>query len=533
VTLLRGLATALRSLNRWDEAEAAAREAIAAGGDATTVAELSYDLAHGLNLQGRYTECFPAIDAALANEGTDPCWRARLLAMRARALAATDDWEECNRTGRQALAEAERLGDPIGQAQALWALFLTGTIVDGRGYLDRALALIEHLPEAVELRLRLLINSAYNFNDLGHPEPAERQSKELLILAERVGSSRLSRIRWEIGGLYIDTGRWDDAVMVLEPTGEHFSLQERIWRWGGMALIAAHRDERRRCAQLLAAIAGDLPELAGYMRGNANRMYMAQAVQAEQRHGPAAGLAVLAGILTLDDGPDLFNRYHWLPDLTRLALATGEPHLARKALAAAETDVQNEASPRRMVAVEHIRALLDGHADALLELTDRYQAMSDPLLLGQCYEEAALLLARDGNAAEARSTLTRAAAVYADLGARWDIRRADAKLRKFGVRRGPNSARRRPISGWDALTPTEARVATLVAEGRSNPDIAAELLLSRHTVQTHVSHILTKLGYASRMEIAREVDRRTTPGPAASAGAALTPASGATRPSMR
>jgi DNA-binding NarL/FixJ family response regulator len=136
--------------------------------------------------------------------------------------------------------------------------------------------------------------------------------------------------------------------------------------------------------------------------------------------------------------------------------------------------------------------------------------MSNPLGVGQCYEEAALLLTRADNPVEARSALTRAAAVYADLGARWDVRRADARLRRFGVRRGPNSARRRPITGWDALTPTEARVATLVAEGRSNPDIAAGLLLSRRTVQTHVSHILTKLGYTSRIEIAREVDRRTT-----------------------
>jgi DNA-binding CsgD family transcriptional regulator len=61
----------------------------------------------------------------------------------------------------------------------------------------------------------------------------------------------------------------------------------------------------------------------------------------------------------------------------------------------------------------------------------------------------------------------------------------------------------RPASGWAALTPTEAKVASLVAEGRSNPDIAAELFLSRNTVQTHVSHILAKLGVRSRTEIVR------------------------------
>jgi DNA-binding NarL/FixJ family response regulator len=50
-------------------------------------------------------------------------------------------------------------------------------------------------------------------------------------------------------------------------------------------------------------------------------------------------------------------------------------------------------------------------------------------------------------------------------------------------------------------------VAYLVAMGRSNPDIAAELFLSRNTVQTHVSHILAKLGVRSRAEIVREAVR--------------------------
>jgi DNA-binding CsgD family transcriptional regulator len=52
------------------------------------------------------------------------------------------------------------------------------------------------------------------------------------------------------------------------------------------------------------------------------------------------------------------------------------------------------------------------------------------------------------------------------------------------------------------LTETELRVAGLVAQGRSNSDIAGRLLLSRRTVETHVSHILAKLGARSRREIA-------------------------------
>jgi DNA-binding NarL/FixJ family response regulator len=118
-----------------------------------------------------------------------------------------------------------------------------------------------------------------------------------------------------------------------------------------------------------------------------------------------------------------------------------------------------------------------------------------------------VLLARGGDTNAARAALTEAIRAYLGLGAAWDVRRADARLREYGIRRGPRIVRRRPTNGWEALTPTEARVAALVAQGRSNPDIAAEMLLSRRTVQTHVSNILAKLGYNSRIDIAREAAR--------------------------
>jgi DNA-binding NarL/FixJ family response regulator len=59
----------------------------------------------------------------------------------------------------------------------------------------------------------------------------------------------------------------------------------------------------------------------------------------------------------------------------------------------------------------------------------------------------------------------------------------------------------------EALTPTEVKVAYVVADGLSNPDAAAALFLSRNTVQTRVSHILAKLGARSRAEIIAEAVR--------------------------
>ena len=52
------------------------------------------------------------------------------------------------------------------------------------------------------------------------------------------------------------------------------------------------------------------------------------------------------------------------------------------------------------------------------------------------------------------------------------------------------------------------KIATLVAEGSSTSDIARILFLSRRTVQTHISHILTKLGAKRRAEIVREALRQ-------------------------
>jgi DNA-binding NarL/FixJ family response regulator len=54
-------------------------------------------------------------------------------------------------------------------------------------------------------------------------------------------------------------------------------------------------------------------------------------------------------------------------------------------------------------------------------------------------------------------------------------------------------------------------VAALVAQGLSNPQIAEKFYLSPRTVSTHVSHILSKLGVRSRIDIACEATRQGAP----------------------
>jgi DNA-binding CsgD family transcriptional regulator len=67
--------------------------------------------------------------------------------------------------------------------------------------------------------------------------------------------------------------------------------------------------------------------------------------------------------------------------------------------------------------------------------------------------------------------------------------------------------RKRPTSGWASLTPTELDVVRLVSEGLANNDIATRLFVSPRTVQTHLTHVYTKLGLTSRVQLAQEAAR--------------------------
>jgi DNA-binding CsgD family transcriptional regulator len=138
-------------------------------------------------------------------------------------------------------------------------------------------------------------------------------------------------------------------------------------------------------------------------------------------------------------------------------------------------------------------------------VTRHYREVGRRVEFAVTSEDAAVLLARRGEVDRARRTFQEALFVYADLGAAWDIRRAESRLREFGIRRAGVSTGQPTVAGWDALVGDELRVAELVAAGRSNPEIAAELLLSRRVVQAHVSRIMQKLGVDSRPDLVSKV----------------------------
>ena len=70
--------------------------------------------------------------------------------------------------------------------------------------------------------------------------------------------------------------------------------------------------------------------------------------------------------------------------------------------------------------------------------------------------------------------------------------------------------RKRPTSGWASLTPAELDVVRLVSEGLSNNDVATRLFVSPRTVQTHLTHVYTKLSLTSRVQLVQEAARHTS-----------------------
>jgi DNA-binding CsgD family transcriptional regulator len=94
-------------------------------------------------------------------------------------------------------------------------------------------------------------------------------------------------------------------------------------------------------------------------------------------------------------------------------------------------------------------------------------------------------------AARAREALERALAIFERLGARLDVERTRAERARIGGR----------STAAGGLTATEQRIAELVAAGRSNAEVAKELVVSPRTVEWNLSKIYRKLRVRSRAEL--------------------------------
>jgi DNA-binding CsgD family transcriptional regulator len=99
----------------------------------------------------------------------------------------------------------------------------------------------------------------------------------------------------------------------------------------------------------------------------------------------------------------------------------------------------------------------------------------------------------------------------ADFEAAWAEGAALSTAEAIAYAQRGRGERKRPSSGWGSLTPAELDVVRLVSEGLGNKDIAQRLFVSPRTVQSHLTRVYTKLGLSSRVQLAQEAARHSTP----------------------
>jgi DNA-binding CsgD family transcriptional regulator len=505
------LADALYRTGDRAAAEQVANRALEHATEPDLVVDLHWTLAQCRMLAGESAESLATLDRALASPGISARHRARLLVLAARMHSYLGEAEIAARVADSALAAAAAARDDWAMGWALHVLALVtgvqGHMIDALPLFDRALAVTESDPALTDLRLLLQINKAVALGDLDRYKEALAVAGQARYLAGQVGTAfRLAQAHGALGQLLFETGRWDDALAegailpenLKEPAAACIDL-------GIAAMIGFHRGETGAARRHLAAAVPHTERIGQRLIG---RLALARSLDREQDGALPEALAALteaAGGNTeqLEEIEDL------LTDAVRLASATGDLDTAKAFASRAAALAAGSEIPHRQANALYCRGLLDHDASLLLAAAERYDDAGRPLLRAKAMEAAAGYFVDADDRGQARTAFTTAMEVYASLGAAADVARLQATFRAHGIRRGPHSKHRRATSGWDSLTPTEIKIAAFVAEGLSNPEIAAKLLLSRRTIATHVSHILKKLDVNSRIDIAREAALRT------------------------
>ncbi len=495
----------------WDgepaQAEQAACAALGHGAEPDAEPDLRWLLVQACYRQGRLPDAVGEAEQAVASPCTSPGQAARFRGIAAVCLHLQGRSEEAEAAAERAVAEGEASGDQAAVGIGYLARALGRTRDDMAAALvltDRGLAALGHGIQP-DLQIDPYVMRGVCLLELDRLAEAEEATATAVRHNQRTGGMFLTTAHAVRAHLRFLQGRWDDALAEArsgldgpDPVGHG----ERLLAFAD--LIAVHR--------------GDVPGAEftdpGPEGGFGDRYLVdwARCLAAEAQGDAGQAAALLFARWERASGVSGRRRmFRAGPDLARALAAAGDVPRLRTladdldALAAAH----GTSSLSGCAAL--CRATAEGPAEPALAAVTAFQEAGWPLYEGYAHESAALAAASAGDAAAARERLASALELYARLDAGWDAARARSRLRDAGVRAGVRGPRGRPKHGWEALTGTERVVADLVAQGMSNPDVAAQLYLSRRTVQSHVSSILAKLALTSRVELAVAAAQRPSP----------------------
>jgi DNA-binding CsgD family transcriptional regulator len=487
---------------------------------------------------------FHVIPAEGDDAAVSPSVRARALADEAVLNVFVGD-ERLLRAQR-AVEIARELDDPALLARTLSACgFIVGTQYDS----ETAAA---YYAEAVELvrasddRWRLSQILAWQANTgltTGDPIAAGRAGEEGRDIADAIGNRANSRqSRLGIGWALLVQGKVTAAISEFRTlTAECEEYHDDVFKTTalmGWGISLAYHGEADASAAIADAALKGAADLGDYFLGMAH----AQSAQASLAAGDIAAAHVAAeagwqGMRTAQPELALAQRAF---NSIEVFLARGELAAARELADAALAVAKGwhrvagllvrarvaiaESAPESAEQDAHEALALAASGGLHLHIPDIFECLAGLATRDGNHPEAARLLgaaqglrqgigvvrfkihdaAYEASVAELRNSMDEAAfdAAWAE-GAVLSIEEAIAY-----AQRG-RGERKRPASGWASLTPAERDVARLTCKGLANKEIATRLFVSPRTVQAHLSHIYTKLGIASRVQLVQEAARNT------------------------
>jgi len=442
--------------------------------------------------------------------------RAQILAEFCWALLRQNHAEEAATLAGELRSLAERLGSEEYQVEATMVVAALAA-AEGQDTIDdlqRACQKAGRSGSAeVETRAYLLLNLALEAR--GNHQGAIGVGREGLARARQLGLGRwiAAPIAGSLAQSLISAGRWDEAQEILQ---EILSLDLAPWVRAQPLLFRAQIALARGKQDTATRILGELREhTAGSPLETVRELPLVRLeIECRLAGGDVAGALALAGSVP-PYGAGAYPPYLWPLLATAMRAcaeaeqASGPPEAVggglRQALeqvaAAARRSGPVEQAHAAVFAAEASRAA--GHPDqqAWDAAVVAWEALGQPYPLAYALLRAAAAALAAGDREEAATRLRRAAGLAAQLAAGPLQRQISQLARRARIELtapGASQAAGAPFG----LTGRELDVLRLVATGRGNRDIAAELFISPRTASVHVSNILGKLGVTSRGEAA-------------------------------